>query len=78
MVSSTRSILAVLLLAGCSQPSDDAQLNRIESSLNRIETSQTLAHQLPAPMSEEQYRQIPVNTLFLAPDGTVRRKAAKP
>lgn len=70
-MAAVRYLLPILLLAGCSQAQDTDQLDRIESQLNRIEAKE---RQLPAPMTKEQYDQMPVGTEFLAPDGTVRRK----
>jgi hypothetical protein len=71
-----RLLPIALLLAGCTKVPDGEsdQLNRIESSLNRIEANQ---HQLPAPMTKQEYEQIPAGTKFLAPDGTTRKKPAQ-
>lgn len=66
-----RIIALALLVAGCNQTNDQAQLDRIEASLNRIEAHH---RQLPAPMSKVEYDQLPAGTTFLAPDGTVRKK----
>lgn len=66
-----RIILPALLLTACNQRQDNTQLDRIEAQLNRIEAHE---RQLPAPMSKQEYEQIPPGTDFLAPDGTVRTK----
>lgn len=60
-------------LASCAPQDNTDQLNRIEQSLKRLE-SKRAPPQLPAPTTKEQYEQIPGGTIFLAPDGTIRKK----
>lgn len=62
--------------AGCSPSQSVAervQDNRLASIENKVDKLES-ARQLPAPMSKEEYDQIPDGTRFLAPDGTVRIK----